>query len=79
LLTTNWLPPGTPTVTDTLVGSLPYWQRYTDSTALTPALVRTRPLKARHFLRDGAELAYPWHAEQMRRISTRAVAEISRI
>jgi hypothetical protein len=44
-----------------------------------PALVRTRPLKARHLLRDGAELACRRHVEQMRRISVRAVAEITRI
>jgi hypothetical protein len=30
-------------------------------------------------LRDGAELAYRWHVEQMRRISVQAVAEITPI
>jgi hypothetical protein len=44
-----------------------------------PALVRTRPLKARHFLRDGAALAYQWHREQSRRISREGIAAMTRL
>lgn len=56
----------------------PYFEQMSYARGM-PALVRTRPLKARHYLRDGAELAYSWHVQQMRRISTEAVTALASI
>jgi len=44
-----------------------------------PALVRTRPLEARHFLRDGAAAFATWHAQEDQRIQRSAITGLARI
>ena len=43
-----------------------------------PAMVRTRPLRARHYLRDGVDQYVTWHAQEAARIRRRAITRLLR-
>lgn len=53
----------------------PYFQQMGYARGM-PALVRKRPLRARHFLRDGADEFAAWHALESARINRRAITSL---
>jgi hypothetical protein len=56
----------------------PYFEPVSDTRG-TPAMVIRRPLRARHFLRDGTDNAVVWHAQREARILAEAVTRLRRI
>lgn len=59
-------------------GRHPYFEQMPYARGM-PALVRTRPVPARHYLRDGAQLAFVWHQMQSRRLIGQANVRIAAV